>query len=428
MPLVDYLILTPLDEEFEALRRVWPVKPVEIPEPYGTFYKCRHVHPPSGKEALVVIASMRDMGQAWAAAFATHALRTWEPVNTILIGIAGALVTKDLALGDVVIPGKVIGYEVGEALETEDEGIKYLFRPTHDQPSFSLFDSASALYSNSDDYKKWREAALKASSRDLKLLKLDERLPNLHINNNEQLASGNFVVKSVNFLEQLRTSVGNVKLRTVEMEAKGLFAAFRPLEGSQAVNGLVIRGVSDYADKSKAIADDLSKGGYRSAAVRSAAIFASHLIHRRLRLNAPTTAVAASPRLNLKPANNPLPVSREHGIYLEKTGLQFLSFDNFLACPNGSTGLTITAVPQYGNSKTYVTRELTISLQLRDLQSRCIPAPSHESEKWKWNIERSTTPFHVSVAVASNPPLVGLAFSVVDEFNRKAENKWAISG
>jgi nucleoside phosphorylase len=303
IPLVDYLILTPLDEEFNALREVWPDTLSEVPELYGTFYKGRHVHD-SGREALVVTSSMRDMGQSWAAAFASHALRTWEPVNTILIGIAGALVNKGLSLGDVIIPGKVFGYEVGEALENKDKSIKYLFRPTQNQPSFSLFDSASALRGDDKDYKNWRQVALDASVSELELLGLPKSLPDLHINNSEQLASGNFVVKSANFFSQLRESTGNAKLRTVEMEAKGLFAAFRPREGAQAINGLVIRGISDYADKKKAATDDKTKGAYRRASVRSAAIFAAHLIDRRLRHKASTTVVAGPPKLDLTRARS----------------------------------------------------------------------------------------------------------------------------
>ncbi len=103
MPVVDYLILTPLNEEFRYLRKAWPIDLKE--EKVGKIHFYQALHSLGSRQATVVAAAMMDMGQAWSGVFASEALRIWNPANVVHVGIAGTL-ERDVALGDVIIPAE----------------------------------------------------------------------------------------------------------------------------------------------------------------------------------------------------------------------------------------------------------------------------------------------------------------------------------
>jgi hypothetical protein len=92
-----------------------------------------------------------------------------------------------------------------------------------------------------------------------------KRSPELHI---EITASGNFVVKSVEFGEKIKGM--NKYISTVEMEAAGIEKALF-LEHANQADLLMIRGVSDYADKNKTALEKKSKDQWRAFAAANAA-------------------------------------------------------------------------------------------------------------------------------------------------------------
>jgi nucleoside phosphorylase len=134
MPVTDYLVLTPLNEEFRYLRDAWPKLLRE--ERVGKIHYYQVLHTVEHREAAVVFAAMGDMGQAWSGVFASEALRLWKPTTVVQVGIAGS-VDKDVSLGDVVIPQEVIGYEVGDAIDTPN-GPDIQFRSTGGQTDLGL--------------------------------------------------------------------------------------------------------------------------------------------------------------------------------------------------------------------------------------------------------------------------------------------------
>jgi nucleoside phosphorylase len=152
MTIIDYLILTPLDEEFKAFREAWPTPLEETRVGRIPFY--RGVTAENDRNALIVASAMGDMGQTLSGVFASEALRIWNPANVIQIGIAGSIVGAKLPLGDVLIPQEVLGYDVGEAQDLDqpvrsdkaDEpsatqgalGVRFRFRPTGRQADFGL--------------------------------------------------------------------------------------------------------------------------------------------------------------------------------------------------------------------------------------------------------------------------------------------------
>src|ERR1700704_5979364 len=96
MPMVDYLILIPMDEEFDCARDVWRDVPPNDNVRAGLFDYYRFLRRTKDGEALVVIAPMGSMGLTWSGLFATQAIQIWKPANVVLIGIAGSLVGEKL--------------------------------------------------------------------------------------------------------------------------------------------------------------------------------------------------------------------------------------------------------------------------------------------------------------------------------------------
>jgi nucleoside phosphorylase len=116
MTYIDYLMLTPLDEEWRFVKDVLVKKPFEGSEDSITYYRWQHVCSKNQKRGqyLMVAAPMGKMGLANAANFAATALHTWNPKHVVLLGIAGSLVGEELPLGDVIVPYHTFGYEVAE--------------------------------------------------------------------------------------------------------------------------------------------------------------------------------------------------------------------------------------------------------------------------------------------------------------------------
>src|SRR5437588_8076877 len=112
MPLVDYLIIVPQDEELGYLAEAWKLDTSRVRIGHITYY--RHLHKCNNEEALIVVAAMGRMGQSWSGLVASESLRIWNPANIIQIGIAGTLVGDELPIGHVIVPENVIGYEIGD--------------------------------------------------------------------------------------------------------------------------------------------------------------------------------------------------------------------------------------------------------------------------------------------------------------------------
>lgn len=264
MPLVDYLVLTPLDEEWRTVRSILAPNKINTyqtdPITYYLWKQPVKRPPHAVGEYLIVAASMfrRTGGESLATGVTAHGVNTWKPNRVVLIGIAGSLEPKQLKLGDVVVSDEIYGYEVGDA---EKSGLN--FRPTFNQISALDFDRVRAFRDDPPAYRKWQEECLEGAPAIG--LKGVTRLPQLHL---EAIASGNYVVKSEAFAERLQREL-SPKNKAVEMEARGLFQALR-IHGRRT-DALMIRGISDYADEKKTQLEEKSKDAWRTFAAANAA-------------------------------------------------------------------------------------------------------------------------------------------------------------
>lgn len=411
MPIIDYLILTPLNEEFRYLREAWPVDLQEVRVGKIHFYRALHRH--ESREATVVAAAMMDMGQAWSGVFASESLRIWNPANVVHVGIAGTL-DKDVSLGDVIIPGEVTGYEVGAAVDT-CTGAAFDFRSTGGQTDFALLGSAHALQDDAEEYRAWQEEAYAKSAAALSEFG-ESRRPSVHIGAKQILASGNFVVKSVAFGEKLRNTL-NKKITAVEMEAKGLFNAVRLATNQPAT--LIVRGISDRADPDKGSIDDKTKGAFRASSVRSAALYLAAIIDRRLRLDHWNNR-AQPLDLNQDPFRRAPLIAEELG--LQSRGYNSLCFalNPLMKRHSGAPCLKLDFTLE---GKFPATSGVEFALrQSQDKWMRTFRSPIG-SANWSCIIERSSQPYTLTLAVVAGAPPDGrLKIRVKDEFGRTAEN------
>lgn len=264
MPLVDYLLLTPLDEEWRTVRSVLAPKRINTyqtdPITYYLWKQPVKRPPYAVGEYLIVGASMfrRTGGESLATGVTAHGVIAWKPNRVVLVGIAGSLEPKQLKLGDVVVSDEIYGYEVGDA---EESGLS--FRPTFNQISALDFDRVRAFRNDPEAYRNWQEECREGATAIG--LKGVTRLPELHL---EAIASGNYVVKSKDFAKRLQREL-SPQNKAVEMEARGLFQALR-IHGRRT-DVLMIRGISDYADENKAELEKKTKDAWRTFATANAA-------------------------------------------------------------------------------------------------------------------------------------------------------------
>ena len=149
MAFVDFFVATPLDEEWRNLREVLGV---QLNEFRGvddrTWYlgRCSAGH----LDYLIASASMgaSTSGQSNAASFTSDLLRAWRPASVILVGIAGSFERSWHALGDVIVPEEVFGYEVGSQDERgggRRKSTRRTLRPTGHRMNFVLMERVRAL-------------------------------------------------------------------------------------------------------------------------------------------------------------------------------------------------------------------------------------------------------------------------------------------
>ena len=320
MPIIDYLVLTPLDEEWRSARKVLcPVyaNVAQMPIDAITYYLWKQPvnRLSSVGDYLVVAAPMarETPGQSYAGVFSNLAVSYWKPNRVVLLGIAGSLEPDRLKLGDVVVSHEIYGYEVGDAV-----GRKIHFRPTFNQIDALGLDRVRAFRDDPVAYSKWQDECLAASNT--AGLKKVKRPPELHL---EATASGNFVVKSVTHARLLKREI-SPKISAVEMEANGLHQALY-LE-VRRTDALMIRGISDYADKNKGKLEKATKDRWRTFCSANAA-----RLLRTIWQRGPTAPL--SPGYSLDLTTGPHTRFRQKGIpniEFKKRGAQDVAFPALL--------------------------------------------------------------------------------------------------
>jgi len=318
MAIVDYLLLTPLDEEWRAVRPILCPKPGRMREERTnptTYYVWKHsLSPPNSGEYLLVGVSIDQTGQSNTAIFATASAAQWSPKQTVLLGIAGSFKPEKLQLGDVVVPKQVFGFETGSMTGRKR---RINFRRTVYQADELPIDRIRAIRNDPAAYEQWQRSCVKAAQA--LRLNLKGRPPELHF---DVVGSGNYVFKSVAAARHLKKEVDS-RIEAVEMEAEGFFNAIHRT-GAEAKT-FMVRGISDYADSQKSALEKRSKDAWRTFAAGNAARLV-HLLWERAAI-APVTEPY---EINLQRGTPKYFAEEAPELKLKHPGSQILSFPALL--------------------------------------------------------------------------------------------------
>lgn len=258
MAIIDFAIIAALPEEFRLLRERFP-DAKEVLENF-TWYRTRSKSR-DGKNYEVVLAHQNQMGPLDAHLLTQAVIARWDPAHIILVGIAGSF-HEQVRLGDVVVSQQVFYYDPGKAAA---EG-KIKYRPEGYPCSVSLVRQVHAVTVDPQEMKTWQSAATKRAKKKARALKtkipndkrrlsaqksLEDHKPLIHVGS---VASGSLVISDEGKKAELLQLHG--KLLGTEMEGAGcMHAAF--FYGDSPRSGIVMKGISDTADKRKSELDAL---------------------------------------------------------------------------------------------------------------------------------------------------------------------------
>lgn len=259
---VDFAILTALFEpEFVALRDRLKMasgnneRLVQNGNTLDMLYEIGIESRSPTRPLRVVATYLPRMGNVSAAVTTTRLLQRWRPSKLFLVGIAGALGSGKLGLGDVILGEEVLHYDA----QRKEEESGTVWAPVSYHPDEALLQAAQRLTLDDTFMHSWRGDLGRESAR-------GTRFPELVIG---EIASGDAVVDSAPFVKKIKSL--NRKLIAVEMEAAGVLEAAR--QANFESNTLVIRGICDLANGTK---DD----SWQHYASRAASSFAVRFAHR----------------------------------------------------------------------------------------------------------------------------------------------------
>lgn len=267
---LDLLVVVPLELELKEFLSIFPL--IENKTTESNFQGTINLGIPDLKGFVIL---QDKMGASSAARAMRSVLRNYDIGMVVCLGIAGAL-TDDLGLLDVCYTGDLI--DVGEntrVSDTESGEMLIDFDPTyHSTPKVltqavnysRIVPEVAKLH---DD---WSYAQHSKAQQLLLEAGLSNDKPSFPtkppISLNGAIVCGP-VVKSEVYKKRLSSM--QRKLLAIEMEAGGVFQA--AMEHSPALATLVIRGISDLADRNKGQLENSSKGIFRKMAALNAVTF-----------------------------------------------------------------------------------------------------------------------------------------------------------
>jgi nucleoside phosphorylase len=424
-PVTDYLVVTPKDEEFGYVREVVE-RSTERSLPVRTIRSLVYATallPTVKTPASAVIISVGRMSEAPVQSAVEEAVRIWPPDAIVLVGIAGSFEPDRVQLGDVIVPARVFGYTEFKA-SVVDGKERITYRPTGHNLDCTMSALARAVTLNRVG--PWRSTSREAGLADDKLKtrllrqKSDDR-PKLHIENNDNLASGNAVVASRAFAEAVRTALGDAgtTTRAVEMEAKGFCEALEKVNPKPPA--LVVRGISDLADERKSALERTFNDGWRRYAAQNAARFLLELIYRRPEIADDYRPVAAL-EFRMRTHSESAELCMQAQIQARKRGMRYIAFSPFMVCAYGlpDTELTFEAHLADGSPAAFA------DLLLRNADSsKGVLVRTQGQAKVDYNLKRTGEPPVLELLAGLPEEAVAIAVTAKDEFGRVIRAEWS---
>lgn len=249
---IDFLIITPLEEERDAVLSLLD-QPRQLPpsdEDNRVYFESRMVVELKARnkgEYRIVVVPLVGMGTGQASATTSDAIRRWCPRYVLVVGIAGGVRRNGVALGDVLVASQIADYTLQKHPSGKPVEIRWQAQPV----DAGLLERAQNHLDTN-----WISAI--GCRRPVK------GEPKRHIG---PIASGDHVVASEELLGAY--SAPWPKLIGVEMEAAGI--ARVAFQSKPKAGFFMVRGVSDLADPDK---DSMQVKKYRTYACKVAAAYA----------------------------------------------------------------------------------------------------------------------------------------------------------
>lgn len=248
----DFLVVTALEEELEAVRR--RLQDVQADGQYA-----RGAIDRAGGGRYSVGLAVTGPGYI-EALNATHAaLQHFAPAGVVLCGIAAGFPEADVALGDILIPAAVVDYELAKE-RAGDEDIEVEHRAFPISLSYPFHLAALNLAAE------WAPPDIPRPEGD--------GAPGVHASRHSLLGCGMKVIADTRSTgrEWLVARFPHNAIG-LEMEASGVLAACQAIDAPL----LVVKGVQDDATEKK---DDRDKDAWRAYAAEMAAAFVENFIAR----------------------------------------------------------------------------------------------------------------------------------------------------
>jgi nucleoside phosphorylase len=253
-PPIDFLIITPLREERDAiLRRLQARRVPPSRKDVRVYFRAKLPIKLADRTAVsynIIVASLLGLGRLEAATATSDAIHRWQPRHVLLVGIAGGYQKAGVRLGDVLISDTVADYELQKLAEVAE--IRWSVHRVDPQ----LLGAAQNVLDDS-----WMN--LVQVRRPLK------GNPRLHFG---PICTGDKVIAN-SLLDKYREVW--TRLIGVEMEAGGVASV--AFQAPSRPGFFMIRGVSDLADKKK---DTATVGKWRQYACDVAASFTVALLRQ----------------------------------------------------------------------------------------------------------------------------------------------------
>jgi nucleoside phosphorylase len=303
--MVDLLIITALTEEHQVVTAVMKLVASEMAVqghlriyqlPLGEDRSCR-----------VVTASAHAIGAVSMAVFATSLFERFQPESATLVGIAAAIDSSVVDLGDVPFASQVISYD---DIVTKDGALT--FRTEGFQVDPVMRRVVGELRTSTETYQPWRDDCIRAIRKIVYMLNPLRRTtirppeevqpPHLVV---EVTAGGPFLLRDADFRDALvkRSDVlpeGSIrvegpvhpKLVSAEMESHGFMQAAHAMR----VPATVFKGISDAGDRRKAELESKTGGFFRAYACSNAVLAALHALRIKLLIALPSSDGVSPPK------------------------------------------------------------------------------------------------------------------------------------
>jgi nucleoside phosphorylase len=259
------VILCALREEFDAFSSYFGASQIQTGIPANRKYIVLAAGGP------VVLVGIGDQGNVSSALATQWAIDQWHPGLVLLAGIVGGIqsTVSDFALGDLIIPPQIVGYEWAKVT---DRGVERRLRVA--AAGSRGLNIATAISQETD----WHTG--------ISVLDPDhpDALPKVHFGS---LLSGEKVISSIEVAGELSDrwpgSIG------IEMEAAGL--ALAAYQSGSAPDILVAKSACDWADASKS-----DRYHPRAASVSAAFCMAVAIRWNQRHLQEDSSPIRRSPR------------------------------------------------------------------------------------------------------------------------------------